>query len=246
MSTRLAKKVLLIGWDAADWQVINPLLDAGKMPFLEMLINDGVMGNMATLEPCPSPILWTSIATEKRADQHGVLGFVEPHPEGKGIRPVSNTSRKVKALWNICTQQGIKSNVVGWWPSHPAEPRLNRLHNQIGAEYLKQSCWADTERAFRKALAIDGESAVVHDGLAQNYLGQKRYDEAFSAVGIIHKSPEARFQLGLALAKGRRDGRARLAFRTCLSMRPGHQEAREWLERVKPIATPHEAARLME
>jgi len=131
-----------------------------------------------------------------------------------------------------------------------AEPRLNHLHNQIGAVYLKQLRWADAERAFRKALAIDGESAVAHDGLAQAYLGQERYDEAadeaLSAVGIIHQFPEAHYHLGLALAKGRRDGRARLAFRTCLSMRPGHQEAREWLERVKPITTPHEAARLVE
>ena len=39
MSKRLAKKVLVIGWDAADWKVINPLLDAGLMPTLEKLIN---------------------------------------------------------------------------------------------------------------------------------------------------------------------------------------------------------------
>lgn len=131
-----------------------------------------------------------------------------------------------------------------------AEPRLNHLHNQIGAVYLKQQRWSDAERAFGKALAIDGESAVAHDGLAQAYLGQERYDEAadeaLSAVGIMHQFPEAHYHLGLALAKGRRDKRARLAFRTCLSMRPGHKEAREWLERTKPIRTPHDAARLVD
>ena len=25
-------KVLVIGWDAADWKVITPLMDEGKMP----------------------------------------------------------------------------------------------------------------------------------------------------------------------------------------------------------------------
>ena len=29
MSKRLARRVLLIGWDAADWKAINPLLDQG-------------------------------------------------------------------------------------------------------------------------------------------------------------------------------------------------------------------------
>ena len=51
MSKKLAKKVLLIGWDAANWKVIHPLMDSGKMPALEKLINTGVMGNLATLDP---------------------------------------------------------------------------------------------------------------------------------------------------------------------------------------------------
>ncbi|MEM6784696.1 MAG: alkaline phosphatase family protein [Bacteroidota bacterium] len=119
---RLAKKVLLIGWDAADWKVITPLLDAGKMPALESLIDRGVMGNLATLDPPLSPMLWTSIATGKTADQHGILGFVQPTSDGTRLRPVLGTSRKCKAVWNILNQSGLRSNVVGWWPSHPAEP----------------------------------------------------------------------------------------------------------------------------
>ena len=122
MPKALAKKVLLIGWDAADWKVINPLLDAGMMPSLEKLINEGVMGNLATLNPPLSPMLWTSIATGMRAYKHGIHGFTEPNPDAGGIRPVSNSSRKVKSIWNVLNQNGYKSNVIGWWPSHPAEP----------------------------------------------------------------------------------------------------------------------------
>lgn len=119
---RLTKKVLLIGWDAADWKFLNPLIDQGLMPNLEKLINGGVMGRLATLDPPLSPTLWTSIATGKRPYKHGIHGFTEPDPSGEGIRPINITSRKVKAIWNILTQQGMKTNVVGWWPSHPAEP----------------------------------------------------------------------------------------------------------------------------
>jgi len=119
---RIAKKVLLIGWDAADWKVINPLIDAGQMPALEKLVNKGVMGNMSTLEPPFSPMLWTSIATGKYADKHGVLGFTESDPEGMGMRPISSHSRKTKAVWNILMQNGFKTHVLGWWPSNPVEP----------------------------------------------------------------------------------------------------------------------------
>jgi predicted AlkP superfamily phosphohydrolase/phosphomutase/tetratricopeptide (TPR) repeat protein len=118
----LAKKVLLIGWDAADWKIINPLLDQGLMPTLDDFINHGVIGNLATLRPILSPMLWNSIATGKRPDKHGILGFMEPDPQTGGVRPVTSTSRKVKAIWNILTQRGYKTHVLGWFAGHPAEP----------------------------------------------------------------------------------------------------------------------------
>lgn len=115
-------KLLLIGWDAADWQVINPLLDSGQMPHLESLVNRGCIGNLATLYPCLSPILWTTIATGHTADRHGILGFVEPLPDSSGVRLSSSLSRKTRALWNMATLQGRRSVIVNWYASHPAEP----------------------------------------------------------------------------------------------------------------------------
>lgn len=122
MSERLARKVLLIGWDAADWKLINPLMDQGLMPALDGFVNHGAMGNLATLRPILSPMLWNSIATGKRPDKHGILGFIEPDPQTGRVRPVTSTSRKVKAIWNILTQRGYNTHVVGWFAGHPAEP----------------------------------------------------------------------------------------------------------------------------
>jgi len=116
------KKVLLIGWDAADWDVIDQLMEQDRMPALKSFLEQGVRGRMATYDPPVSPMLWTSIATGKNPEKHGVLGFIEPTPDGKGLRPLLSTSRKVKAIWNILNQNDYKSNVIGWWPSHPSEP----------------------------------------------------------------------------------------------------------------------------
>ena len=121
MNNRLAKRVLLIGWDAADWRVMNPLLDAGLMPTLEGVISDGVMGNISTLQPIISPMLWTSIATGMRPHKHGIHGFIELIPGGRGLQLVSSASRRTKAIWNILNQSGLKSHVLSWYASHPAE-----------------------------------------------------------------------------------------------------------------------------
>ena len=116
------RRLIVVGWDAADWQVIHPLVDAGLMPTLEGIINTGTIGNLASLSPMLSPILWTSIATGKRCYTHGVTGFAEPTPDQSGIRPVGTRSRRCKALWNILSQSGRPSVVCGWQASHPAEP----------------------------------------------------------------------------------------------------------------------------
>ncbi|MCH2143827.1 MAG: alkaline phosphatase family protein [Phycisphaerales bacterium] len=116
------RKVLVIGWDAADWRVIEPLIAEDKMPNLKRFMEDGVHGNNSTLNPALSPMLWTSIATGKRPFKHGIHGFSEPTPDGKGVRPITNISRSTKAVWNMLQQCGKRSIVVGWWPSHPAEP----------------------------------------------------------------------------------------------------------------------------
>ncbi len=121
MDEPVARKLLLVGWDAADWQMIHPLLDAGRMPNLKQLVEGGIMGNLLSLQPMLSPILWTSIATGKRAYLHGITGFVEPTPDRTALRPIGSGTRRCKALWNILSQAGRRCHAVGWYASHPAE-----------------------------------------------------------------------------------------------------------------------------
>lgn len=128
------ERVLLVGWDSADWQLIEPLIARGLMPTLAGFRDRGAWGPLATLRPMLSPMLWNTIATGTRADRHGIHGFTEPLPGGDGVRPVSSRSRRCKAIWNIATQCGLRSHVVGWYASHPAEPIAGSMvSNQFDA-----------------------------------------------------------------------------------------------------------------
>ena len=122
MSVRLAKRLLIVGWDAADWIIIDRLFASGRLPNLRRLVDAGARADLGTLEPKLSPLLWTSIATGKTADKHGILNFVEPKPDGSGLQVSSSTSRKTKAIWSILSQNSLATHVVGWYASHPAEP----------------------------------------------------------------------------------------------------------------------------
>jgi predicted AlkP superfamily phosphohydrolase/phosphomutase/tetratricopeptide (TPR) repeat protein len=115
-------RLLIVGWDAADWKIAGPLVDRGELPNLKRLIERGVMADLATLQPPLSPMLWNSIATGHRPERHGILGFAEVDPHTEEVRPVSSVSRRCKALWNIATQRGLRVHAVNWYGSHPAEP----------------------------------------------------------------------------------------------------------------------------
>ena len=173
-----SKKVLLVGWDAADWKIIHPLLDQGRMPHLHGLIKNGVMGNLASLRPELSPLLWTSIATGKRPYKHGILGFTEPAPDGRGMRPVTNFSRKTKTIWNILNQNGYRSLVVGWWPSHPAEPlngvmvsnHYQRAHRPYGSHWPMQPGTIHPSRLVRNLAELRLHPQEVDPGLMQLFV----------------------------------------------------------------------------
>jgi hypothetical protein len=161
-------RLLIIGWDAADWKVMDPLLREGQLPNLWRLIRAGTRGNLASMDPKLSPILWTTIATGKTADKHGILNFLEPDADGRSIRVSSSTTRRVKALWNILSQSGRRSLVVNWYASHPAEPidgvMVSNLF-QEGAPPAPKDPWPAVAGAVHPpALADEVAGVRLHPG----------------------------------------------------------------------------------
>ena len=117
-----AGRILLVGLDGADWNLVDPLRKAGRMPRLDRLVRDGARARLRTIAPMLSPVLWTSIATGVVPQRHGILDFVTgTGREGEQV-PVSARQRRVKAFWNILSERGLSVGVAGWWATWPAEP----------------------------------------------------------------------------------------------------------------------------
>ncbi|MEM6731614.1 MAG: alkaline phosphatase family protein, partial [Myxococcota bacterium] len=114
-------RVLVIGVDGAEWNMIEPLVAAGKMPNLRRLMKEGSYGDLETIEPILSPIIWTTIATGREPEDHGVTWFMERDPKTGATKPVTSRTRKTKAIWNIASSMDRSVGVVGWWASWPSE-----------------------------------------------------------------------------------------------------------------------------
>ncbi|HEY3176184.1 MAG TPA: alkaline phosphatase family protein [Candidatus Polarisedimenticolia bacterium] len=113
--------VLVIGIDSADWDLMTPMMEAGALPNLKALRDRGAWGTLRSMKPTLSPILWTTIATGRPPEEHGVIDFLMKDPATGAEVPISRFFRKVKALWNIASDLDLSNLTVAWWATWPAE-----------------------------------------------------------------------------------------------------------------------------
>lgn len=107
-------KVMMVIVDGADWGYLVPCMSSGRCPNFRRLANEGASSSIVS-PPTErsSPVIWTTIATGKSLNKHGV-----PAAESA---PVS-TLRRVKALWNIYGEAGWTVGVFGYRVTNPTEP----------------------------------------------------------------------------------------------------------------------------
>jgi len=106
-------KVFLIVIDGAEWKVINPLIEEGKLPNFKKLKEEGSYGYLIS-PTCLSPPEWTSIATGKKPEKHGINNFT------KNGRLVTSLDVKSKFIWELIGESGKKVGVYNWiftWPA---------------------------------------------------------------------------------------------------------------------------------
>jgi predicted AlkP superfamily phosphohydrolase/phosphomutase/Flp pilus assembly protein TadD len=119
-SRRGASRVIVLGLDGMDPQTIDLLMAEGKMPNFARMRREGTYGRLQSQHPLLSPVIWTTVATGKSPDQHGIGHFTAVDDKGEQL-PVTSHMRKVKAVWNIASDAGKKVGVVGWWATWPSE-----------------------------------------------------------------------------------------------------------------------------
>lgn len=129
----LPRRLLVIGWDSADWNLLLPLIEEGRMPNLAGLMAEGSAGTLATFLPSVSPALWTTVATGVDPQRHGIHGFYARKPRlarwwdrlthlGKVERRLfSSTDRRARAIWNLLSEEERPVLVVGYHNTFPVE-----------------------------------------------------------------------------------------------------------------------------
>ncbi len=112
-------KVFVVGLDGASWKHVQILLGRGDLPNMARLVREGVSGPLASFLPCKSPALWTSVATGKNVDKHGIGAHASD--KGGNLVRIGVEGRTARAFWNILGDRGFGVGIVNWWVTTPPE-----------------------------------------------------------------------------------------------------------------------------
>ena len=74
------KKVIVIGLDGLSPAIVSRLLEAGQLPNLARLKEQGGFARVATTRPAQTPVAWSTFATGTNPGGHGIFDFLRRNP----------------------------------------------------------------------------------------------------------------------------------------------------------------------
>lgn len=198
--------ILLIGMDGASIDILNRLASQNKIPNLQGLMENGAVGHLDSLfwrkkmsgsHGYFSPIVWSTIATGKTPDKHGVEDFLLPMPSTLQYRMGSATdeeSSQSVLVYPFHTRDTVTLAVQAKAPgkTRNVQLQININDHQIGSFELtdtfkehhfeippEQVRWSENRIAFRYSrtqkmgdnlIGADVESIRLYDSDGQQIL----------------------------------------------------------------------------
>jgi predicted AlkP superfamily phosphohydrolase/phosphomutase len=128
-------KLIILGVDGMDPQLLKQFMQEGKMPNFSRLAEQGSFRLLTTSIPPQSPVAWSNLITGMNAGGHGIFDFIHRDPKtmelyfsasrvegprhaihvGSWVIPLSGGTaeqlRKGKAFWEILDQHSIPNSV---------------------------------------------------------------------------------------------------------------------------------------
>ena len=119
------KKIFGIGLDGFPHSLALKLMDAGRMPNLQRLAQEGSLRQIHSVYPTVSNVAWASFQTGKGPGEFGVYGFVELRPNLDIYIPGS-TDLKQETIWSRLSAKGKRVVALSVPLTYPA-PTVNGL-----------------------------------------------------------------------------------------------------------------------
>ena len=172
---RQARRFLVLGLDGGTFDLLDPLMAAGELPFLRSIAQRGLRAPLASVFPPKTIPAWYSFATGLDPGALGIFGFTEPDG-GPGKSRIVQTFRPARAFWDLLSRHGRRVGLLnfplragyalnGFFvpgmlsedpPTYPSDLRES-LRAELGESYLPElPAYREADRARWMDLATRG------------------------------------------------------------------------------------------
>ncbi len=113
---KVKPRVIVLGVNGMELDIIRPLLLKGQMPNLASVIDKGAYGKLRTVSAPNCPRVYSTVFTSTDPEEHGVTGFLVG-----GITANTNMLKK-EPIWSMLSKSGITvgmANVPATFPVMP-------------------------------------------------------------------------------------------------------------------------------
>jgi len=118
-------KVLMIGLDGATFDLLDPFMEDGMMPFLRSALKRGVRTPLRSTRNPLTPPAWISMVTGRSPEVHGVHDFLRPEFARDGsvfLRVNDSRDISVETLWSMASRQGKRVTSLNFFGMSPPFP----------------------------------------------------------------------------------------------------------------------------
>ena len=145
------KKVIVIGLDGLDPGIVSRLLEAGQLPNLARLKEQGGFARVATTRPAQTPVAWSTFATGTNPGGHGIFDFLRRNPknylpdlalnryEQKNafLPPKAVNLRRGTPVWELLKAAGRGATVLRCPCTYPPDSIRGRMLSGMGVPDLR-------------------------------------------------------------------------------------------------------------
>jgi predicted AlkP superfamily phosphohydrolase/phosphomutase len=154
------KRVILLGFDGMDYEVVSRLMAEGRLPNLSRLAEMGGFSALETAVPPQSPVAWSNFITGMDSGGHGIYDFVHRHPET--MMPYLSTShtedpdkywkvggwkiplagadvellRRGQPFWEVLEDSGVETTIIRMPANFPPSGTATRELSGMGTPDL--------------------------------------------------------------------------------------------------------------
>ena len=115
-------RVLLIGFDGATLDLIQPWVQAGLLPNFARLMTEGAHGPLESTIPPVTPAAWSTMATGMNQGKHGVYDFFARREGSYETYLVNTRDRHGDTIWSLLGEAGYRVTVFDVPATYPPDP----------------------------------------------------------------------------------------------------------------------------